>query len=129
MHPSRIVTVAIERSPEEVYAFAANPENLPRWSFIESVTCDGGRWFAKTPDGTVSMRFVEQNSFGVLDHYVRVAPDLEAYVPMRVIRSGAGSEVQFTLFRLDSMTDEAFERDAQTVLRDLAKLKEVIEST
>ncbi len=129
MQPSRVLTVSIDRPVETVYAFAANPENLPRWAFFESIARDGDRWLATTRGGTVSIRFVDDNPFGVLDHCVRVAPDVEIYVPSRVIRNGAGSEVMFTLFRLGEMTDESFEGDAQTVLRDLAKLKEVLEST
>ena len=128
LHPSRTLSVAIERAPADVYAFAADPQNLPAWSFLTSVALEDGVWRAQTPEGTVSLRFAPPNPLGVLDHFVTVAPDTEVYVPMRVIPNGGGSEVLFTLFRLDSMSDEAFERDAQTVARDLAKLKEVLEA-
>ena len=48
---------------------------------------------------------------------------------MRVIPNGAGSDLQFTLFQQDGMTDDAFEQEAGTVQGDLARLKELLEST
>jgi hypothetical protein len=129
MQLSRTLSIAIARPPDVVCAFVTNPENLPRWSFLQSVARDGDRWRAVTPDGAVSIRFVEPNPYGVLDHYVRVSAELEVYAPMRVIRNGGGSEVLFTAFRRDGMTDEAFERDTDTVARDLSKLKAVLEAT
>jgi hypothetical protein len=64
----------------------------------------------------------------VLDHHVRVSPELEVYSPIRVIANGRGSEVLFTVFRLDGVSDEDFARDVKTVEADLRKLKEVLEA-
>lgn len=75
----------------------------------------------------MKIRFVERNDFGVLDHYVTVAPGLEVYVPMRVLPNGSGSEVLFTVFRLPEMSDERFAEDAALVERDLKTLKTVLE--
>lgn len=126
-HPSRTLSIAIERSPEDVYAFASSPENLPRWAFFDAIERQGDAWVARTPDGPVTIRFAERNALGVLDHAVRVA-DLEVHVPMRVIANGTGSEVMLTVLRLPGTTDEAFTGDCGTVERDLAKLKELLES-
>lgn len=126
--PCRTLSVSIDRRPEEVYAFVSDPANLPRWSFITSISREGDRWIASSPDGTSEIRFVEANALGVLDHTVRVSPELELYSPMRVIANGTGSEVLFTLFRIESMSDEAFERDAATVKRDLERLKQLLET-
>jgi len=72
--------------------------------------------------------FVEENDFGVVDHYVTPAPEVEVYVPMRVLSNGSGSEVIFTLFRLSEMSDEQFAEDVGMVERDLETLKIVLES-
>ena len=127
-HPSRTLSVAIDRAPEDVYAFASRPENLPRWAFFDAIERQGDAWVARTPDGPVTIRFAERNTLGVIDHHVRVAPDLEVYVPLRVIANGTGSEVMLTVLRLPGTTDEAFTGDCGTVERDLAKLKELLES-
>lgn len=125
---SRTVSISIARPPEAVYDFAADPMNLPRWSFLVTVERRGDAWIVTSADGAVSIRFVERNSLGVLDHVVTVAPGVEVYVPMRVVPNGDGSEVLFTLFQLESMDDEAFDRDTRTVQRDLAKLKTLLEA-
>jgi hypothetical protein len=75
----------------------------------------------------MNLRFVEHNDLGVLDHYVSPAPGVEAYVPMRVLPNGSGSEVLFTLFQLPGMSDEKYAEDAGLVTRDLQTLKRVLE--
>ena len=130
MQPSRTMSISIDRSPDDVYRFVHNPENLTRWAtaFCLSVRRDGDRWIVNTPNGEVSIQFAGDNTLGVLDHVVTVSPDLEVYVPMRVVRNGEGSEVLFTVFRLPEMTDEQFAADAAIVQRDLNTLKLVLEA-
>ena len=125
--PSRTLAISIDRAPEDVYAFVSNPENLPRWSFVTSVRRDGDAWVASSADGSFALRFVPDNPFGVLDHYVTLSPGTELHVPMRVIPNGHGSEVLFTLLQTGDTSDEAFERDTRTVRRDLERLKQVLE--
>ena len=43
----------------------------------------------------MKVRFAEKNTFGVLDNYVSPTPEIEVYVPMRVLPNGSGSEVVF----------------------------------
>jgi hypothetical protein len=47
---------------------------------------------------------------------------------LRVVANGENSEVTFTLFRLPGMDDEKFTADAAWVMRDLQKLKDVLEA-
>ena len=127
---TRIISVSIARDPREVYAFVSNPANLPRWasgigSSIEQIK---GEWIAQTPNGPVKVRFAPRNDLGVLDHYVTVAPGVEIYIPMRVVPNGSGSELIFTLVRQPDMTDEKFREDADWVLRDLTRLKDIFET-
>lgn len=126
--PSRTLAITIDRSPEDVYAFVSNPVNLPRWSFVESVTREGDSWVATSKDGSFGLRFASDNPFGVLDHFVTLAPTVELHVPMRVVPNGHGSEVLFTVLQTEGTGDEAFERDVQTVQRDLERLKRVLET-
>ena len=126
VHAARTLSVSVLRSPQDVYAFTADPRNLPRWSWLESAEPDGDRWRVTTADGTL-LRPSPANDFGVLDHDVEPAPGVVVHVPMRVVPNGTGSEVLFTLFRLPGTTDEAFEDDARTVAADLARLKAVLE--
>jgi len=127
---SRTVSVSIAVPPAEVYEFASNPENLPRWApaFCLSVAYSNGEWVVQSPDGPVTIRFVERNSFGVLDHMVKLPSGVEFYSPMRTIPNGAGSEVIFTLFQTPDMSDEKYLEDARLVENDLRTLKRILES-
>jgi hypothetical protein len=129
LHPSRTVSVSIACPPGRVYAFVADPANLPRWAtaFVRGARRSESGWVLDTPGGPVGFRFVEPNDLGVLDHHVTPAPGVEILNPMRVVPNGTGSEVIFTLFRLAEATDEAFAEDAAMVERDLRTLKAVLE--
>ena len=89
---------------------------------------EGTVWQFEGENGPVKVRFTKSNAYGVLDHYVELPDGSEIYVPMRVIANGMGSEVMFTLFRVPGMTDEKFAADAEWVMRDLNRLKELLEA-
>lgn len=130
MMSSRTITCSINRPASEVYEFASNPENLPKWvrSFCLSVRKFNDRWEMETPTGWVAIRFVPSNEFGVLDHVVTLPNGDSILNPMRVVANGEGSEVMFTLFQLPGMSDEQFAKDAEMVEADLRALKTVIEN-
>jgi hypothetical protein len=113
----------------DVYAFASNPANLPRWApgLGSSVVRVDGDWFVETPAGRVRVRFAPPNEYGVLDHEVLTPSGETVYVPMRAIAHGNGCEVVFALRRSEGMTDAEFERDTALVTGDLALLKKVLE--
>jgi hypothetical protein len=126
---SRTISVFIDRTPQDVYAFAAAPENLPQWAIglgtsIEQVH---GEWVAQTPDGPVTVRITAPNPFGIMDHSVRLASGTEVYNPMRVVPHRAGAVVLFTVFRRPELTAEQFAQDTAAVERDLHTLKQVLE--
>lgn len=126
---STTLNISINRKSDEVYAFVSNPANMPQWAtaFCKSIRRSDNGWIIDTPDGEVPLRFVDPNDFGILDHHVRLSPDIEIYVPMRVLKNGTGSEVIFTLFHLPDMSDADYERDMAMVQKDLAMLKTVME--
>ena len=126
---SKTLTIAIQRSPAEVYRFVANPENLPQWAagLGRSVRRAGRAWIVETSAGPMTVRFAPDNEFGVVDHVVSPAPGVEIPVPMRVIPNGTGSELLITVFQTDDMTDEKLAADVKMVERDLETLKNVLE--
>jgi hypothetical protein len=121
----------IDRPADQVYDYASDPANLPRWApgLGSSVEKVGGRWFVETPMGRVGFAFVDRNEYGVLDHDVTLPSGETVYNPMRVIRDGDGSEVVFTLRLPPNMSDEEFAGDAEAVAADLTRLKRLLEST
>lgn len=127
---SRHVSVVVRRSPAEVYAFAREPLNLPRWAAglaQAEVRVDGDEVFVESPMGAVRVVFTPANELGVLDHVVHL-PDGEAVLnPLRVVAHPDGAEVVFTVRQLDLM-DAQFAADVAAVGADLERLKELLES-
>lgn len=111
---ARHVSVSIDRAPAQVYAFAADVANLPRWA-------------SGLANFSGSVRFVEANSFGVLDHDVELASGQTVHNAMRVVPNAGGSEVTFTLLRRAEMSEQDFAADAATVQADLVELKRLLE--
>jgi hypothetical protein len=126
---AKTVSQTIAASPERVYAYASNPENLPRWvpSFFKSVKRVNGEWTAESPLGDVGVEFVHDNDLGVLDHTVTLPSGERLTNPMRVIANGDGSEVLFTLLQHAGITDAQLEEDAELVRSDLDVLRRLLE--
>jgi len=128
---SRHLSEWIDRPAGEVYEYALEPANLPRWApgLGSSVEKVDDRWFVETSEGRAGFAFVRRNEFGVLDHDVTLPSGEVVYNPMRVIADDRGCEVVFTLRRRPGMSDENFKADADAVTADLARLKQVLEGS
>lgn len=128
---SRHVSIVIHRDAADVYAFAATPENLPRWAAglaQSEIARDGDALVADSPMGRVRFVFAPRNDFGVLDHDVTLPSGEVVHNPLRVLRHPQGAEVVFTLRQLGA-GDADFEADASAVEADLHRLKEILESS
>lgn len=126
---SKTLSVSIDCDPKKVYEFVCNPANFPKWvtSFCKSARQSEAGWIIETSQGPMKVGFAEKNDLGVLDHYVNPAPQVEIYVPMRVISNGSGSELIFTLFRMPDMSEEKYAEDRRMVEQDLKTLKRLLE--
>lgn len=126
----RHVSVSISRSPAEVYAFAADPANLPRWAagLSGAIAQVDGEWIAESPMGRVTVRFAPPNAFGVLDHDVTLPSGETVHNPLRVVANGDGSEVIFTLYRRPGVSEEELADDTRAIERDLGTLKGLLEA-
>lgn len=124
------ISITIARHPSDVYDFASNPENLPRWAAGlagSEIEREGAAWVAEAPFGKVKIKFVEQNKFGVMDHDVELDSGVVVHNPMRVVPNGDGSEFIFTLLRQPDMSDSQFAEDKLAIEKDLSALKEILE--
>jgi hypothetical protein len=126
---SRHVSISINHPADEVYEFASNPENLPKWAagISGSVKNVNGDWIAESPMGRVKVRFADKNRFGILDHDVTLPSGETFYNPMRVFPNKDGSELIFTLYQRSGMSDKDFRNDEKQIKADLEKLKALIE--
>ena len=128
-YESRHISVLINRPADQVYEFASNPENLPKWAagLSGSIKNVDGDWIAESPMGSVKVKFADKNKFGVLDHDVTLPSGKKVYNPMRVFPNNDGSELIFTLYRRRGMSDQMFADDAKIVKKDLEKLKSLFD--
>lgn len=125
------LSVTVARPVSDVYDFARDGVNLPRWAsgLGGAVHPDGDAWIAEGPLGRVRVRFEPRNALGVLDHDVTLPAGEVVHNPMRVVPNGAGCTVIFTLVRLPGVSAEKFRDDARWVQRDLNRLKELVEGS
>lgn len=130
MRDVKYISTYINRTPQDVYAFASNPENLPIWAAglaSSEVKNDGDVWVCNAPFGKVKIRFAQTNALGVMDHDVELESGVVVHNPMRVVPNGNGSEFIFTLLRQPGMSEVQFGEDAQAVAEDLQVLKTFLE--
>ena len=130
MHDVQHISVYIARRPAEVYEFASDPRNLPRWAAglaRSEVRRDGDEWVVDAAFGRARVRFVERNSLGVMDHDVTLESGVTVHNPMRVVPNGEGSEFVFTLIRQPGMSDTQFAEDKAAIEKDLKTLKDLLE--
>lgn len=129
LNEARNVCISIAAPWQRVYAYAADPRNLPRWAagLAGSIAEEGGAWVAESPMGRVRVQMAPRNVYGVLDHDVTLPDGQVFHNPMRVVPNGDGSELAFTLYRGAGVDAAAFERDAAAVARDLQTLKALLE--
>jgi hypothetical protein len=126
------VAVSIDRTAEDVYAFASDPRNLPRWAdglAQQDVELVDGRWVVESPMGRVTVEFIPANSFGILDHRVTLPSGESVDNPVRVIPNADGCDVVFSVRRRAGMSAEEFAADQDTVAADLATLRDLMQRT
>ncbi|MBF4567175.1 SRPBCC family protein [Plantibacter sp. VKM Ac-2880] len=126
-HVSRVIAA----SPEAVYDYASDVDNLPRWAAglaQAAVVREGDSLFVESPMGRVEVRFVERNRFGVLDHDVTLPTGKMVTNPVRVLSHPDGAEVVFTVRQIE-LDDDEFARDIELVAKDLERLDQQITGT
>lgn len=129
MYRSAVVNVSIQASPERVVAFMADLDNWKAWApWIKSVSRTAPNdWELDTGGGTMKMRFVEPNVFGVLDHEVTLASGATLTNSLRVTSNASGSDLVMVLLQWPHLSAEEFDRDVQAVTDDFARIKAAIE--
>lgn len=128
---SRHVSRVIATTPDAVYEFASNIDNLPRWAAglaKSAVMREGDALVVDSPMGRVEVRFVERNTFGVLDHDVMLPSGTVVTNPLRVLAHPDGAEVVFTVRQIE-LDDDEFDRDVAAVGSDLDRLAAILSGT
>ncbi len=123
-------SVTINCPVGRVFAFIADPVNLPLWSksFCLSIHPDQGQWVAETPQGPIKIRIATHRQLGIADQFLSPAPGVEFMIPTRVVPNGLGAEFIFTLFQPDHLSDDEYLQEVALVEHELQLLKQLLEN-
>lgn len=122
--------VSINAPVSKVFEFLSNPANWPLWAIVNVKSIKPGEsawWDMETPIGQAKLRIRPDATSGILDHDFNT-PDASWTVPARVVPNGDGSEFMITFFQPPDFSKDFFEQQISLVDRELAKLKELMES-
>jgi hypothetical protein len=117
--------VTINVDHRRLFAFLADPGNLPKWAvgFCRAIRRDRDRWIVQTPQGEVAVRFVTHPELGIIDFHISLGPDSEVTAFSRVLPNGDGSEYIFTQFQAPGMADAVFEAQVRALREELVVLR------
>lgn len=123
-------TISIEAPVSKVFTFVSNLANWPKWATanVVAVKPGAGEWWAmETRTGLGRLRIKPDEALGTLD-YDMVVSGVQWAVSARVVSKGEGSEFSVTYSQPPSLSKEAFEKQMANADKELAKLKELMES-
>jgi hypothetical protein len=117
--------VTIDVDHRRLFAFLADPANLPKWAvgFCRAIRREGERWLVQTHQGEVAIRYVTHPSMGIIDFYISLAPGTEAAAFSRVLPNGDGSEYVLTQFQTPGLPDHVFEGQVRALKEELVVLR------
>jgi hypothetical protein len=127
--PSDTRSVTIDASPDQVFEFVADPENLPRWAvgFGRSIRRDeDDRWIVTTVQGDIPIRYITVEATGTIDFYFTPAPGVELAAFSRVVPNGDGAEYIFTQFQAAGMPDDVFDGQVRALTEELQVLRAIM---
>jgi hypothetical protein len=124
---AKTLTASLPQDAQALFAWIAEPENLPRWhsSFCRSIRRENGSLLVESPRGSVPIRFIRDDHSLVLDLLAEVAEGIELTNAIRVLRSGEGSELVWTLIKPEDVSESLFNeqfRWAGSALQNLRKV-------
>jgi hypothetical protein len=123
---SRTVTTILDAPKEEVFAYLSQVENLPGWAteFARELRYEDGK--AKVVNGLGELYFAidADAETGVIDMYAGPTEAELGLFPTRVVAlPGGASAFSFTMFQAPGMSDELFESQYRSLLRELENVR------
>ena len=123
---TRTATTILSVPKTQVFDFLSRIENLPAWAteFARELRYEDGK--PKVVNGLGEFYFVidADPATGVIDMYAGPAEDELGLFPTRVVDlPGGASAFTFTMFQAPGMSDELFESQYRSLLRELENLR------
>ena len=125
-------TVTIDAPPDAVFAFVADPTNLPAWAvgFCRTIRRGTGddQWVVTTAHGDVPIRYVTDERTGTIDFYFSVVPGSDVTAFSRVVPNGHGTDYIFTQFQSIGMSGEVFDAQTRALTEELQVLRGLMQA-
>jgi hypothetical protein len=120
------VTTVLEAPREDVFAFLSKIDNLPKWAseFARELKYVAGK--AKVVNGLGEFYFEMKadEDTGVIDMYAGPTEEELALFPTRVVGlPGGASAFTFTMFQAPGTSDELFEAQYESLLREFDNIR------
>jgi hypothetical protein len=122
-------TVISNRPRDEVFAFLADIENLPKWAtgFARELKIVDGDYKVVTPDGELYLAYQTDAGLGVIDIYAGPTRDQMGVFPIRVVTAPDGSTAAtMTLFQTPDIDDKVFAQQVESLKHETENLHRLL---
>ena len=123
---SETVTTVLPAPKEEVFAYLAEIENLPRWAteFARELKVENGRHKVVNGLGEFFFAIDADEATGVIDMRAGPTESEMGLFPTRVVELPDGrSAFTFTMFQGPGSSDELFESQHASLVRELENIE------
>ena len=123
---SRTVTAVLPAPKDEVFGYLSEIENLPSWAteFARELKVVGGRHKVVNGLGEFFFEIRADPGSGVIDMLAGPADDELALFPARVVPLGEEtSAFTFTMFQAAGQSDELFDGQYESLLREFVNIE------
>jgi uncharacterized protein YndB with AHSA1/START domain len=119
-------SISIAAAPEAVFAYVADPRNLPAWApaFATAVRPDGDAWLVQQGDAELRIAVRACAEHGTVDLVAAQDARLGAFT--RVVPSPQGSAYVFTLHFDDDVPEDAVSGQMATVEEELRAVRAAV---
>jgi hypothetical protein len=125
---SETVTAVLSAPQEEVFAYLADIENLPKWAteFARELKRENGDYKVVNNLGEFYFEIRADERTGVIDMLAGPAKHQLGLFPTRAVElPGRHTAYTFTMFQAPGMPNEVFESQYESLKREFENIKEV----
>ena len=126
---SETVTTIVDARPHEVFDYISDIENLPKWAteFARQLKRDGDDYKVVNGLGEFFFEIRADERTGVIDMLAGPEADELALFPTRVVALGRDhSAFTFTMFQGPGQSDELFESQYASLLREFVNIERAL---
>jgi hypothetical protein len=128
---SETVTAILTAPQKAVFTYLSDIEKLPRWAteFARELKRDGDEYKVVNGLGEFFFEIKADPDTGVIDMFAGPSKDQMAIFPARAVALPDGrTAFSFTMFQAPEMSDELFESQHQSLLREFANIRAAFEA-